>query len=70
MNALHLLATKGEVELIQKLVHLGIPITDIDNFGETLLFHGLGLGTLYEALVSLFVSYNGDLNAQNNEGVK
>lgn len=68
-TALHILASKGAVEIIEALVRKGADIKKEDYSGETVLFHGLGTGQRYQSLAKLFASGNGDLNATNKQGV-
>lgn len=69
MNIIHLLVSKGEFDFIPELVKIGADITNKDELGETVLFHGIGFPNSYKLLVNIFLASNGDIDAQNIQGV-
>lgn len=68
-TAVHLLARRGAVDVMETLIRKGVDINKRDSNGETFLYHGLSAGIRYEALVKLYRQNNGDLNLVNKQGV-
>jgi len=68
-SAVHVLAAKGAAELVETLVRRGADIKSVDINGETVLFHALGSGARYEAVLRLFRQGKGDLDYVNKQGV-
>lgn len=69
LNATHLLSRRNAIYILDSLAKNGVDILKEDIHRETVLFHGLGNCTHYDALVKLYKDYHGDIDRPNKIGV-
>lgn len=65
-NLLHFAAERGSVELIERLIHLKIPITESDIFGYTPLHVAALNGNT--PIVKFFIKNGADINVRTKDG--